>query len=231
MARLFDDASSELLYNASAVLTTYPLSMACWFSTDVLTITETLMSITSNSQNPGSDGFTMDISGTEAGDPIRVGQEWVGTNYKAAKTTAGPSANTWAHACGVWAAVNDLRAFLNGGSKGTNTTGTSAPTTRNTTYIGGFYWGGALRNYFSGMIAEAAIWNIDLSDGDAATLALGVSPLKVKPDYLVAYWPLIGRVSPEIDIIGRYEMTLSGTNPAAHPRLLRPGSPIQVQYI
>jgi len=36
-----------------------------------------------------------------------------------------------------------------------------------------------------GDLAEAAIWNIALSDADVARLATGESPLSVRPDALV----------------------------------------------
>jgi hypothetical protein len=45
----------------------------------------------------------------------------------------------------------------------------------------------------------------------------------VRPASLVYYVPLIGRHSPEIDIVGGIDMTVSGTPAAsAHPRVFYP---------
>jgi hypothetical protein len=53
-------------------------------------------------------------------------------------------------------------------------------------------------------------------------LSLGYSPLFVRPQSLVAYWPLIGRNSPELELIGGQGGTLTGTTQAEHPRIIRP---------
>jgi hypothetical protein len=81
--------------------------------------------------------------------------------------------------------------------------------------------------FFDGRIGEPACWNAVLTSGEASALGLGYSPLLVRPASLVAYWPLIGRTSPEIDRIGGYDMTLNaGPTWAAHPRVIMPESKI-----
>ena len=77
--------------------------------------------------------------------------------------------------------------------------------------------------FFPGYLADVALWNIDLSDSDVAALAKGVSPLHIRPDYLIAYWPLAGRHDPEIDRVGGFQMTLvnAPTFISNHPRLHR----------
>jgi hypothetical protein len=45
-------------------------------------------------------------------------------------------------------------------------------------------------NWLSGKVAEAAVWNVALTITDVAVLNAGYSPLFVKPQNLVAYWPL-----------------------------------------
>ncbi len=44
---------------------------------------------------------------------------------------------------------------------------------------------------FDGRIAEVAIWDVILTADEAAILSKGYSPLFVRPQNLVAYWPLI----------------------------------------
>lgn len=76
---------------------------------------------------------------------------------------------------------------------------------------------------FGGNIAEFAIWIDDITAAGFAALHKGVSPLQVKPEALIAYWPLIGRVSPEPELINSKSATLTGTvAQAEHPRVIRP---------
>jgi hypothetical protein len=62
---------------------------------------------------------------------------------------------------------------------------------------------------------------VALTDDEAVILSLGYSPVFVRPANLVAYWPLVGRSSPEPDIVGGYDMTLVGSPTVAdHPRII-----------
>jgi len=119
-------------------------------------------------------------------------------NFSSAQTTTNASQDTWHHLCGVFAASDDRTAYLDGGNKGTDATDLS-PDYVDLTAIGAFK-DNTPGEYCSGRIAEAAIWNVALTDAEVAILADGFSPLLVRPASLVAYWPLIGRYSPEIDI-------------------------------
>jgi hypothetical protein len=57
-----------------------------------------------------------------------------------------------------------------------------------------------------GRIAEAAIWNVALSADDAASLAAGASPLTIRRDALVGYWPLRD-ADGDISAVNAYTMT------------------------
>ena len=72
--------------------------------------------------------------------------------------------------------------------------------------------------FFDGQISEVGIWNRELSAAEAAMLASRFSPLHI-PRGLVAYLPLIGRQSPEIDHVGRNDGTVTGATVAIHPRV------------
>src|ERR1700741_5384202 len=97
-------------------------------------------------------------------------------------------------ACGVWSASKSRSAYFNGGGKATNSA-TQTPSGINATAIGAFLDTSPDR-YHAGMVAEAAIWNVALTDAEVAVLAAAISPLAVRPGSLVAYWPLIGNNSP-----------------------------------
>jgi hypothetical protein len=67
--------------------------------------------------------------------------------------------------------------------------------------------GSGTESPFDGCIGHPAIWDVGLSANEIASLAAGISPLQIRRDNLVAYWPLNGQ-SPELDVVGRLDMTL-----------------------
>lgn len=213
MSRLFDDAATQYLERAAAILTGHPLTMACWFYSDDAAVDQVLMSITDNTVTNRS--WDLMIAGSSAGDPVRARAN----NGNSASTTTGYSVNTWMHACGVYAATNDRRAYINGGSKGTNSTASTLGS-RNTTAIGRSSTSSP-GTYMSGRIAECAIWNIALTDAEVAALATGVSPRFIHPEALVFYAPLIGVYSPEVDFHGGATLTVTGATQADHTRVFK----------
>ena len=215
MSRLFNDAASEGAVYAGAVVTPYPVTMACWFNSDDLTISQDLMVISTASST--NNYHVMALRGDVANDPLRYQTKITGTTQNA-DTSVGYSANTWQHACAIGTSATDRKIYLNGGSSGSNTN-SMTPSGMNRTGIGVFPDSTA---YMSGSIAEAGIWNVALTTAELALLALGISPLLVRPDSLVSYWPLIGYSSPELDFMGPAALTLTGTVAGAHPRVIYP---------
>ena len=165
--------------------------------------------------------YALLMSGTTSGDPLYLEARAGGTSSYA-RTTTGYSINTWHHSCAVVASATDRRVFIDGGSKDTETV-TRNPTIT-TTAIGVNLHGGTAYNGMVGAMAEAAIWDVALTDAEVAIVASGISPLLMRPNDLVAYWPIIGRTSPEIDIFGGYDMSITGGSMAAapHPRIAYP---------
>jgi hypothetical protein len=129
--------------------------------------------------------------------------------------------NTWYHAAGVVAASNLRTVYFNGGA-GTPDTVSVSPTGVDRTIIGARF-NTTLGLHWNGKIAECAIWNVALGAAEIAALAKGFSPLLIRPTSLVAYWPLIGRTSPEICPKGGFDMTVvNGPTGAEHPRVVVP---------
>jgi len=219
MARLFDDASDQYLYNGTQV-TGMPFTMACWFNSNDITINQSLMTMSSEDDS-GWHGLWLSLAGAQVGDYIQAAA-YAGAGVKLAKTSTGYSADTWHHACGIFASATDRRAYIDGGSKGTNTD-SCTPLSINNTVIGTtYYFTGAINESeapFSGAIAGAAIWNVALTDAEVASLATGVSPRSVRPESLVFYAPL-WRDEDE-DFVGGLSLTPVNTpTVAAHPRVL-----------
>ena len=222
MARLFDNALSQYLERDSAVVATQPLTMAAWFNSDDATITQAILSVVD--KDDASKMHFLEIAGAVAGDPVRMASIVAGSPSYAASTT-GYTANTWFHAAGVVSASNARAAYINGGSKGTDATEEDPLLVLDRTSIGRL-GDSTPSQYFSGSIAEVAVWDIALTDNEIIVLSKGFSPLFVRPQNLVAYWPLIGNYSPETDIVGANNLTLTGTVVKAnHPRIIYPSSP------
>ena len=215
MARLFDDASSQYLSNANAVVTAVPCSMAAWVYKDDTTNTGAVISI-----GASATVAHMTLRYNSSEDASAISRSVLAGANAAVSSGAGAN-NVWTHVAAVFASSTSRAAYRDGGNKGTNATDTT-PLLLDRTHIGQEALSGG-GNFFSGRIAEAAIWNIALSDADVADLAKGYCPLLVRPDGLVAYWPLIGRASPEPDLIGAFDMTLNaGPTQVEHPRIIYP---------
>ncbi len=220
MARLFDDGASEYLSRSSAILSTPPFVLSCWFNSDDITIQQILVEIGDNAAN--NHRYSLVASGAVGGDPIQAIARDTGSSN--ATTSTGFSAGAWHYALGIWAATDDRRAFIGGGSKGTNAT-SRTPVGLDTTVIGARADG---VNYMSGAIAEAAIWDLSGWFGQIAAakadlfesfalpaLAAGYSP-EFFPLGLVSYWKLLR--DEDKDYWGGNHMTAFNTpSIATHP--------------
>jgi hypothetical protein len=212
MARSFTRASSHYLQVESAAVTGPPYTMACWGNSNSATVNQTIMYLGDST----SDGrrAQLELRGNDASDPVAASTSDTAAAYSSS-TINGYTANTWQHYAGVWASTTSRIVYLNG-TAGTENTTSRVTGTPNRMAIGG------LRrlsptDYMSGLVADAAIWNVALSAAEIAALARGVSPLRIRPGNIAAYWPLFGTAGPEINICGgSYHLTVSGATQAAH---------------
>jgi Concanavalin A-like lectin/glucanases superfamily len=218
MARTGWSTSNFLRYD-SAIVTTYPFTLAAWClstgggSRHILGLY--------NSASTGDTNYCSMLMTT--GDAISA-RSCDGTSASNATSSASATDGVWCHAAAIFVSTTSRASYLDGANKGTNAT-SRAPSGFNRTSI-------SHRDNSSndqafnatGLLAEAAIWNVALSDAEVAMLgAARVSPLLVRRDALVAYWPLLGGYSPEIDLIGRQDMTIQGSlSTVPHAPVLRP---------
>jgi hypothetical protein len=64
-------------------------------------------------------------------------------------------------------------------------------------------------------LAYGCIWNVALTNDEIALLSTHkVHPLFVRPDAITNYFPLDGETSPELDLIGRKDLTNTSTTQA-----------------
>ena len=76
-------------------------------------------------------------------------------------------------------------------------------------------------------VAEIAMWNVALSSDERAALVAGYSPLFVRPQNLVVYFPLLGgsgASGAEVDWVSGQSVSITGSDIAVvdHPRIIYP---------
>jgi len=225
VARACTPATAAFLRLNSAPVTAAPFTLACWFNPGDVTGLYAMYFL--GDKDVATDYWIIFLRGDVAGDPLDFRATDSGGN-NTAQTTTGYTAGTWHHACAVEASATSRAIYLNGGGKGTNTT-SRAPANADRTSLGiRDNTSSALIGLLS--IAEPAIWNVALTDAEAASLATGVSPRFVRPGNLVAHWPLVGRNDPETNRYGTGNLTLLNSPAvAAHPRLYSPPAPMIVR--
>ena len=220
MARLFDDAASEYLQVDSAPFTDYPFTMACWFNLDVAYNHHSLMFV--GRSLGSSDYWSLEARGQTEGDPV----VFVARNdtEEIAVTSTGYSVDAWHHACGVGTSTTLRTAYIDGGSPGTSSVSKIPDATIDRCCIARL-GDSSPSQHTSGMIAEAGIWNVALTAAEVAIVAGGYSPLFVRPESLVAYWPLIR--DEDQDRVGGYDLTAFNTPTVGdHPPVIYPTAPI-----
>jgi Concanavalin A-like lectin/glucanases superfamily len=206
MARNFLSASSQRGSVAQAILTAVPLTMCCWTRPVSIGANYSMMFIHDGSINNlfGLQMFSGNVlAWCESGG--------VGTN---ASSSTLATAGAWAHCAARFTSATSRDALLNGGGKGSDATN-KTPGGLNAFCIGAQANGSPFLN---GDLAECAMWNVALTDAEIAVLATGIASWFVRPDALVAYWPLVHGYSPEIELIGSRNLALVNAPAiAGHP--------------
>ena len=220
MSFLFDNETPGYLRAESAPVTAYPFTLACWFYADQDSLWGNLINI--NESSGYDDYFSLNARMDRSGDPLETQISIAGAN-KNARTTNAISLNVWSYGVGIFTSATSRRSVLNGdwanSVESTQDATIPAPVEMQ---IGQLKDGGSTRN-FSGRIAEVAIWNVALIQVEVEQLSRGISPLRIRPENLVAYWPIFGIGSPEPDYIGTANMAITGSPSVAdHPPVMSP---------
>jgi hypothetical protein len=228
MARAFDSGSSQYLGNTNAPISAYGMSVACWFYITDSTANRILFTQT----DADTDGHYFSLRAGLAGNDNISAVIDAGGAQGVANTTTSFNDNTWHHAGASFTSDILRTAYLDGSGKGTDATDVGAfPGGGQDRMSIGLNWRLNPVGYFDGYIAELGLWDAVLSDAEFAVLAKGYSPLFVRPQSLVAYWPLIGKLSPELDYVGGYDMTLTnGPTTGAHPPIFKIPAPWSSDY-
>lgn len=222
MARLFDDGSSEYLERDSAPATATPLTIACWFYQDDVAIATNRALLGIFDRSVTNQWFVLKTQMDASYNKFVHAETRSSSGWDRATATAQFSGNTWHHAAAVFTSPTSRTVYLDGGNSATNTT-SATPSGLDRISVARL-GDSSPGNYFSGRIAEVAIWNVALTDAEVAILAADYSPLFVRPQNLVAYWSLIR--DEDQDRVGGYDLTAFNTpSIAAHPAVYYPVSP------
>jgi len=212
VARAFNGSTDKITLS-SAPATAYPMTIAAWVRCRDTTNSQDVVYIGAGVAN--TTAFRLNMGGATAGDPVRAVNSSSGGATVVAVTSTGYSNNVWCHACAVFSNTNLRAAFINGGSKGTESTA-NAPGTPDRVGIG-FANVGAGSSFITGDVAELAIWSAALTDTEVAAAASGVPPWRIRPASLVSYVPIWALHSPEIDLkTPGNSWTVTGTSLATH---------------
>jgi len=199
MARLLDNTQSEYLEDSSAVGTTAPMTVAGWGYEDQGINSCTFCIGQASSSFPF---WIVYFAGYTVGDPITYDIR-TSTGRATVSTSSGFTQNTWHHFAGVWTSATSHAVFIDGGSKGTDSTNVGTLSGVTLTAIGAKH-ANSVGVHFSGRLAELAIWSVALSDAEVALLAKGLCPLFIQPHNIIAYWKLLRS---DNDHFGAYNMT------------------------
>jgi len=217
MAIHFDAASSQYLSLGSALVSTGPLSVSLWANLDQLasTYADEFTAFWIGEAGANNDWFLMRSDDGDDKVEMRTSQN---ADSVRAVTSTTVTAGTWQH-WGVNENTSSRTAYLNGGNKGTESTSKTIDTVDDT-FIGANNVS-SIHDFFDGSIAEVAVWNAILTDAEYLVLAAGYSPLFVRPQSLVAYWPLIRGYNCKINAANNLTANNAPTI-VAHPRIIYP---------
>jgi hypothetical protein len=178
-----------------------------------------------------SDGTETARAGIGPANYGRWGMYWKSVEMRSASSfsenygTASP--NPWSHQAVIFASQSSRTSYVNGTGNSFSNSSNNAQTLTDMDIIGIGYGPTAGNNaLMKGEMAECALYNVALDDKDINALHAGFSPLFIKPDSLIGYWPLGGPfagASSGVDVTGLRNLSVTGTlTETKHPQVYYP---------
>lgn len=160
LGKLDFDATNDHVVVTTPPVTNVPCTIIALAKMGSDSATTTIVSVT---DSVSEEQFNLEAAGSVASDPIRaVTKDSAGSAGRAA-TSTGYTAGQWHECAGVFASTASRAAFIDGGSKGTNTT-TLSVASIDTGYIGSLR--GTL--FFNGSLKSVRIYSRALTDAEVA---------------------------------------------------------------
>lgn len=210
MPRSFVSGSSQYLNKLTALVTAAPLTMHAWVYPQFTSGVNTVCCM----GNVTLDAFYLYLFN---GNVSANTSQTTGANGSVAIPP--PIRNRWLAVGGVWASSTSRQAFCDGGGGVIDTT-SKVPVAPTETLIGARKTGVSRDGFFTGLIAEIAVWNVSLSSAEMAALRTGLDPSTVRGGSLVDYWRLDASTDDQTGYKGNV-MTNVGSTRYGGPRAPR----------
>lgn len=193
MARVFAAASSQYVQTSAFQNPTAPLTLACWIRPTTTSGFQRAM--TWSASGTGQVAASVLLNYPSAGN---VSSQVYGGMGNILPTASGTFAtNTWHHVACVTESLR-ARCYLDG-SAGSDGTWATQASWSFSTYLSLGRADNTASQYYDGRIADAAVWSVALTAAEVQAMASGLrSADQIRPDALVAYWPL-GGLRPDND--------------------------------
>lgn len=159
---------------------------------------------------------------------VVLSNRWVSGRASASGTTenlfgtTSAGTNRFYHVCATFPSSTSAKLYVDGALEYSGTATVSADGF-DTIGIGArksTTWGG----FFTGTLAEVAVWSQELNASEVAQLASGLTPNAVRPGARVAYIPLWGSSTPEVELWRGYPVLHTNAPAGAnglHPPIYR----------
>ncbi len=195
-------SSSQYAELTTPAITAQPFTMACWIIAETLVADMALMQLADSAVD--NHFHEMDVS---AGDLLRAGSAAGGTT-NVANSVGAVAAGVWQHCLVTHGPTsgNDRQVSLNGATLATSTTNRAA--TSLDRFRLGASAGATAAQFYDGLIAMAAWWNVQLNQREATALFKGANPGMIRPSALRHFWPLwddgrdLGRGHKTLSLVG-----------------------------
>lgn len=213
MARSFNVSNPDYIYRAAPV-TGAPFTLSVWYNSISVTANRAIACLVDTASN--NNNFML-YHGSNTW-PYFYIENSAGWNQTA--DPSGRAINNWWHACAIEVASNDHRLYNHGELRTSSTSRVPSSIDR---YAIGIRADLTPDFGHNGYVAEAALWDVALTEAEALALKAGYSPLLIRPQSLVSYLPAIR--DNDADLIDGVIWTVSGSpGIAAHPRVFYPAS-------
>lgn len=210
----FAAASSQYLETGSSPISGYPCAIGGWFKLASKAAITVCASIGTNGGNARVQLYFVPAVSRWYLESVNS----AGTSSGGSAGTVDPSVGVWYHLLAVFASATDRKLYVNGVLDMSNTTNIAVSgmdrmligARRNSTGVG---------VHFNGDVGDVGYWNVaNLTAGEITGLGKGEAAVKVRPQALKAYQPLIREnVAP----IGPAFTAYNSPTIVAHPRIYR----------
>jgi hypothetical protein len=189
MARTFNGSSDFLLIASTLGISDAPMSMSCQFINANDSALLNMVSLSDGS----NDAHALDYRGDTADNLLRAYSNDSGVATGAASSV--PNSGVAGYiVVGTWTSTSSRRIHYRSIGTGTHTDSPSnttlvTPDAMSEWNIGRY--SASIGRYANGVMSHVGIWNVALDAGEALSLTRGFPPRRVRPQSLVAYFPLI----------------------------------------